>query len=132
MKPIRYFMWRVIQFEERRGTAAPWIMAVLVTAGLILINLLGVSLAYEYILGIHIDLLDAPRAEFRGRMLGALIAVSAVVYGLWIASGRHTNFAKEFRQETLQQRKRRSVYVVAYMILSVVLPTILAILHAGD
>jgi hypothetical protein len=76
-------------------------------------------LSLEPIAGLlwHIDL---KRPEIRSLTWAAYVAVVGWVQVRWVANGRYATFCEEFARESAADRHRHTVWVVLYIVLSVV------------
>jgi len=113
MKPLRYFFYRNYRAESRASGPLAWVVPLAMTAVLCALNLLCLAAAAMWLTGNlpagKLDLGVAKRS-----FIFVLVAMCALLYLRWIASGRYLAFDKEFASESKKQLRVRTVLLIAY------------------
>lgn len=127
LKPLRYFFLRVYEWK-RHSQPLPLALftALAATSAAVCLHVLALRVILERVLKFDFGI---PHDRNTSRAVGIAVGVliMAAFYRAWIATHRYTRFPDEFRDETLAQRRHRTVLVIVYVVVTFLLPFALMI-----
>jgi hypothetical protein len=127
LKPIRYVYYRVLMWRLKDGRdRTPTVTASIAVSLLLFLNAMLIG---EILLtragrpwpNIHRDLLTYASVS------GALVLLHTAMYFAWVANGRFEGLRQEFDTPSPGRQKTRSILFWSYVILSVTVPYVFAI-----
>ena len=133
LKPLRYVFFRVLAWKLRSPREpTPVLAASLVTCVLLFLNVLGLTMAINIVLGRHPVLPSFPggRAALGALFLGCALVAHNAMSAAWAEGEGYAQLLKEFERDPRRDRIRTALFWI-YVVAPIGLPLLLAILWFG-
>ena len=123
MKLLRYFFLRNYELAVKQRSPTPWLRPLVLLSALSGLNALLVIWVY---VELCVGEMPIPQRVSASRVAVVLWTslVFCVLYFRWIRSGRYLAFKEEFPDESIAQRRLRTVLMITYAIASLCGPAL--------
>lgn len=115
VKPLRYLYFRIYEWNLRKHGESdfPQYNALLGTSFLMLMNFLSIPLIVD-----HLGIMVIAPATFRNLVIALMPTTLVLHYLLLFRGGRYRTIQREFANEAANSRRRGTIAVWSYVVLS--------------